>query len=167
MTRELRLAACAIMASMIVAAQTAGASDEGGFISSANPGEWRASKLVGVSIYGPDDKSIGKVDDVIVDASGATKVVVVGVGGFLGMGRKEVGLPFSQIKWSDTPPPVKVSATTAPGAMPPLATAPPPMPAGSAEAKKLINDYPDHGSVAATKDQLKAAPDFHYASEQP
>jgi hypothetical protein len=32
-------------------------------------------------------------------------------------------------------------------------------------ASNAVYDYPDHGSVGMTKEQLKAAPDFHYASE--
>jgi sporulation protein YlmC with PRC-barrel domain len=145
---------------------------EGQFISSATAGDWRASKLVGVSIYGPNDESIGKVDEVIVDASGATKAVVIGVGGFLGMGKKDVALPFSQVKWSDKPVPPKTpppSAGMAGGAAAPAGTSPAPAmsPGAMASASSpTIYDYPDHGTVGMTKDQLKAAPDFHYASEQ-
>jgi len=131
----------------------------GQFISAASPGDWRASKLVGVGIYGPNEESIGKVDDVIVDSSGATKAVVIGVGGFLGMGKKDVAMPFSEIKWSDKPAEKVVTADTtmpAGGAMRPAA----PLPAVSA----AVYDYPDHGTVTLTKDQLKAAPDFKYAS---
>jgi hypothetical protein len=138
---------------------------EGQFISSASAGDWRASKLVGVNIYGPSDESIGKVDDVLVDASGSTKAVVIGVGGFLGMGKKEVALPFSEVKWSDKPAPPKAATAPAPagGAVPPAATTPP---ATAPMASNTVYDYPDHGSVSLTKDQLKAAPDFHYASEK-
>ena len=144
----------------------------GDFISQATPGEWRASKLVGVSIYGPNDESIGKVDEVIVDSSGATKAVVIGVGGFLGMGKKDVALPFSQVKWSEKPIPPKAAAplSAASDTAPPAGTSPRPVtapaPSTMASASTTIYDYPDHGSVSLTKDQLKAAPDFHYASEK-
>ena len=153
----------AVMAGSPVLLQAANP-PEGQFISNANPGDWRASKLVGVSIYGPNDENIGKVDDVLVDASGATKAVVVGVGGFLGMGKKEVGLPFSEIKWSEKPIPPKVPPPApAGGAAAPSASTPP---ATTPVASNTVYDYPDHGSVSLTKDQLKAAPDFHYASEK-
>jgi ribosomal 30S subunit maturation factor RimM len=68
------------------------------FISQASPGEWRASKLAGIAIYGPDNQTIGKVSDIIIDGSGSAKAVVVGVGGFLGVGQKDVALPFSEVK---------------------------------------------------------------------
>ena len=45
--------------------------------------EWRAPKLIGVGVYGPDDKQIGKIDDLMVDKNGATQTIVIGVGGFL------------------------------------------------------------------------------------
>jgi hypothetical protein len=138
---------------------------EGQFISGANEGDWRASKLVGVSIYGPNDESIGKVDEVLVDASGSAKAVVIGVGGFLGMGKKDVAMPFSEVKWSDKPiPPKAPPSSQLPGASPSPAMTPQPMPARP--TTPVVYDYPDHGSVSMTKEQLKAAPDFHYASEK-
>ncbi len=155
------------------------------FIPKASPGEWRASKLVGVAIYGPDNQSIGKVSDIIIDGSGAVKAVVVGVGGFLGVGTKDVALAFNEVKWSDEPivEPTPAPATAIPPAAPANGTAPANSssiasthPAASSAASNLpgssavtpprttVYDYPDHGSVSLTKDQLKAAPDFHYAS---
>ncbi|MBV9588835.1 MAG: PRC-barrel domain-containing protein [Hyphomicrobiales bacterium] len=149
------------------------------FISKANPGEWRGSKLVGVAIYGPDNQSIGKVSDVLVDGSGSVKAVVVGVGGFLGVGQKDVALPFSEVKWSEEPvveplpapasgtqptPPTNTSSIASTNqAASPAASA---LPGSSAVTppRTTVYDYPDHGFVTLTKDQLKAAPDFHYAS---
>jgi hypothetical protein len=45
--------------------------------------EWRAPKLIGVGVYDPDDKQIGKIDDLMVEKNGATQTIVIGVGGFL------------------------------------------------------------------------------------
>jgi sporulation protein YlmC with PRC-barrel domain len=55
---------------------------------------WRASKLVGVSVIGNDQKKIGTIEDVLFDHDGNAQVIVVGVGGFLGIGEKNVGVPF-------------------------------------------------------------------------
>jgi sporulation protein YlmC with PRC-barrel domain len=69
------------------------------FVSSQEKTQWRSPKLLGVGVYGPDDKQIGKIDDLMMDHNGATQTVVVGVGGFLGFGKKEVGVPFAAIQW--------------------------------------------------------------------
>jgi len=140
----------------------------GSFVASATMGDWRASKLAGVSIYGPDDKSIGKVDDVVLDKAGQSKLVVIAVGGVLGMGAKHVAVPFEAVTWSNEP--VAVKAAPAPTGDT-TSTIPKSSPAGTpstaaAPAKKTVHDYPDHGSVSMTVDQLKAAPEFKYASEQ-
>ena len=61
--------------------------------------QWRAPKLVGVAVYGPDEKQIGKIKDVLIDHNGAAQTVVIGVGGFLGFGTKDVAVPFAAIQW--------------------------------------------------------------------
>jgi len=71
---------------------------QAGFVQTQDSSEWRSSKLVGASVYGPDDKSIGSIDDLIVDQQGAIKAAVIGVGGFLGVGQKDVAVPFDALK---------------------------------------------------------------------
>jgi sporulation protein YlmC with PRC-barrel domain len=178
----LALAALIAAANFPAQAQTTPAGDQQ-FIPKASPGEWRASKLVGVALYGPNNQSIGKVSDIIIDGSGAVKAVVVGVGGFLGVGQKDVALPFNEVKWSDqpivepTPAPVAAippapATGTAPANNASMATthsavapAPNNLPGSAATPPRTaVYDYPDHGTVSLTKDQLKAAPDFRYAS---
>lgn len=68
-----------------------------GFMHSQSANEWRASKLIGASVYGPDDKSIGDVNDVLIAKDGRVTAVVVGVGGFLGVGEKNVALPLQAL----------------------------------------------------------------------
>ncbi len=70
---------------------------EAGFIQHQSAAEWRASKLIGASVYGPDDKSIGDINDVILASDGSVKAAVVGVGGFLGVGEKNVAIPFDTL----------------------------------------------------------------------
>jgi putative membrane protein len=50
------------------------------------------------SVYDNRDNKIGDVNDILVDKKGKIEAVIVGVGGFLGMGEKNVGLPFSSLK---------------------------------------------------------------------
>jgi len=52
------------------------------------------------SVYDPKQSKIGDVDDVLVDQSGKVTGLVVGVGGFLGAGEKDVIVPFSAVKTS-------------------------------------------------------------------
>ncbi len=68
-----------------------------GFMHSQDANEWRGSKLIGASVYGPNKKSIGDVNDVLIDKDGRVTAVVVGVGGFLGVGEKNVALPFQAL----------------------------------------------------------------------
>lgn len=49
-------------------------------------------------IYDPSDSKIGKIDDVLVSDNGQVNVLMVGVGGFLGAGEKDVAVPFSAVK---------------------------------------------------------------------
>ena len=68
-----------------------------------SPDQWRASKLAGVAVYGPEKKDVGKITDVLLSKDGKAEFVVIGVGGFLGIGEKDVAVPFDQIKFTDQP----------------------------------------------------------------
>lgn len=59
------------------------------------PGDHLTSKIVGQYVYSKSGEKIGDVNDLVVDASGKVTGVVVGVGGFLGVGEKNVALPWS------------------------------------------------------------------------
>jgi sporulation protein YlmC with PRC-barrel domain len=51
-------------------------------------------------VYDPSDSKIGKIDDVLVSQSGQIDALVIGVGGFLGAGEKDVAVPFTAVKWT-------------------------------------------------------------------
>ena len=59
----------------------------------------RGSKLMGIDVYGSDNQKIGDIDEVIVDRQGKIHAVVIGVGGFLGIGQKDVAVPYDQLQW--------------------------------------------------------------------
>jgi len=67
---------------------------QAGFVQNQDSADWRASKLIGASVYGPDNASIGEINDSVLEGDGGVKAVVVGVGGFLGMGEKDVAIPL-------------------------------------------------------------------------
>ncbi|HVV78632.1 MAG TPA: PRC-barrel domain-containing protein [Pseudolabrys sp.] len=73
------------------AASTAGASSAK-FISTQSPDQFLASKFKGTDVVGSDDKKIGDVSDVLFDKDGKIEAYVVSVGGFLGVGAKDVAL---------------------------------------------------------------------------
>jgi sporulation protein YlmC with PRC-barrel domain len=49
-------------------------------------------------VYDKNQNSVGKVDDVLIDKSGKITTLMVGVGGFLGAGEKDVALPFAAVQ---------------------------------------------------------------------
>ena len=62
--------------------------------------DWRASGLVGATVYNDQGNSIGAVSDVLVSSDGSVQNVVISVGGFLGIGSKLVEVPFNTIKFA-------------------------------------------------------------------
>ena len=66
---------------------------------SAAPGDsWTVTNYYKQSVYDPKEAKIGDVDDVLVDKSGKVTGLVIGVGGFLGAGEKDVIVPFTAVK---------------------------------------------------------------------
>jgi sporulation protein YlmC with PRC-barrel domain len=49
------------------------------------------------NVYDPNDNKIGEIMDVLVDKSGKATGLIVGVGGFLGAGEKDVAVPFDAV----------------------------------------------------------------------
>jgi sporulation protein YlmC with PRC-barrel domain len=50
------------------------------------------------SVYDPSDNKIGEIEDVLVDRSGKATAFIIGVGGFLGAGEKDVAVPFNAVQ---------------------------------------------------------------------
>jgi sporulation protein YlmC with PRC-barrel domain len=67
-------------------------------ITAQKPDEWLATRLRGTSVLGSDGVKIGSVDDILIDRNGSIKALVIGVGGFLGIGAKDVAIPFKQFQ---------------------------------------------------------------------
>jgi hypothetical protein len=133
------------------------------FVPKQSLDEWRAPKLIGVAVYGPDNKKIGTIKDIMIGHDGAARSVVIAVGGFLGLGEKEVAVPFSAVQWrtekrevvTEQPSPTMPNAATG-DARPKTKTVDP-------AATEANQGYPDRALLNMTFAQLKAAPDFKYA----
>lgn len=133
-------------------------------------GNWRTSKLVGLSVYNDNNESLGSINDLLTDRNGDIKAVVLGVGGFLGVGERLVAVPFDKVKFVNEP--VAYSGTAgAPntGAAKTTSTTTSTTTTGAATstttAAKTNPWYPDHAVFSATKDQLKAMTEFKYSTE--
>ena len=130
-------------------------------------GSWRTSKLVGLNVYNDSNESLGSINDLLTDKNGDIKAVVIGVGGFLGVGEHLVAVPLDKVKFVDDPI-AYTGAASAPangGARPSSTTTTGAATTAPAAAAKKNPWYPDHAVFSATKDQLKAMPEFKYATE--
>lgn len=73
-----------------------------GYLSSAPTNGMRASSLIDAEVKTTGDEDMGTVSDLIIDKNGEIVAVVVGVGGFLGMGEKDVAIGWGHVTKSGT-----------------------------------------------------------------
>src|SRR6478752_9063815 len=65
------------------------------FIQAQGADQWVFSKFKGTDVIGPDNAQVGDVNDLLFDKSGKIVGLIVGVGGFLGIGEKSVAIDMS------------------------------------------------------------------------
>jgi sporulation protein YlmC with PRC-barrel domain len=92
-------------------------------------GEMRASKLIGTAVKNQAGETVGDINEVVLSKEGQVAAVVIGVGGFLGIGEREVAVSFDSIRLAQD------------------------------ENKNTVV------SLNATKDALKAAPQWEWMSD--
>lgn len=86
---------------------------------------WSAKKhLLGMAVYDEGNEKIGTIDDIIITPDQSASFAIIGTGGFVGIAKHDVAIPFAQLKQ---------------------------------KGEKLV-------LPGATKDALKALPEFEYAS---
>jgi sporulation protein YlmC with PRC-barrel domain len=140
-------------------------------------GQWRSSKLIGVDVYDEANEKVGDIEELILDKSGKIEHVVLGVGGFLGMGEHYVAVAFDKLKWLNEPVQSTTASTAPAGTAPATNVDSNARTAAEGTAKtttgaattitrpvRAANEqwYPDHAVLNATKDQLKAMTQFKY-----
>ncbi len=159
-----------------MAASTDATMADGPFVVVPPTGAWRATDLDGKDVYDTAGESIGSITDVLVSEDGEVIAVLVGVGGFLGIGQKDVAvameaLEFGPGKTEGLPKQADVAAAqaTAPvdpatggaatgvdpaagGAAPPAAEPPTPV-VGE-------DNLPDRIVLNVSREQLEAAPAY-------
>ena len=120
--------------------------DTAKFVAAQGTDQWVFSKFKGTDVLGPDNAHIGNVSDMLFDKNGKILGLIVGVGGFLGIGEKSVAIDMSAFQ----PVPADTGSSSTG--------------AGGNAAVVSRNDDPTMVKlkVSWTKDQLKNAPDFQY-----
>ncbi len=66
--------------------------------SSLSTFNWRASDIYKADVYDDSEHKIGNVADLVMNSDGSVTTAVIGVGGFLGVGQKDIGIPFQALK---------------------------------------------------------------------
>ncbi len=119
------------------------------FIAAQSRDQWVFSKFKGTDVLGPDNAHIGNVNDLLMDRHGKVLGLIVGVGGFLGIGEKSVAIDMSAFQ---AVPPETGSTTGAGGQT------------GAGGGAASSNNDPTAAKlkVTWTKEQLQSAPDFQY-----
>ncbi|MGE4218912.1 MAG: PRC-barrel domain-containing protein [Alphaproteobacteria bacterium] len=136
---------------------------------------WRATRIEGVEVYNGQNEKIGDIDDVLIDRDGKVEAVVIGVGGFLGLGERNVAVPYDALKWH-----MNADAGTASQTRKVVAGKEEPMPNRGAQGEPARTGMPERATgtdratttadapgrailPGATKEQLAQAPEFKYA----
>jgi sporulation protein YlmC with PRC-barrel domain len=58
-------------------------------------------KFLGKTVYNEDKKKVGKIEDVIIAPDGRASYVIIGAGGFVGVGRHDVAIPAGDLTEQD------------------------------------------------------------------
>jgi len=133
---------------------------------------WRSSKLIGVNIYNEQNEKLGDINEIILDKEGKVLGYVIGVGGFLGVGEHDILVEPSKIKFVNEPARSASTTNTKTNTTATNTNPPPANPNAAPTTTRNVSNttanrndwYPDHGVLNATKDQLKAMPQFKYSN---
>jgi sporulation protein YlmC with PRC-barrel domain len=80
------------------ASAAAAAQDNTQFVTSVPADALSISTYYNEDVYDNQDNKIGDVNDILLDKDGRVSTVIIGVGGFLGVGEKDVAVPFTALK---------------------------------------------------------------------
>lgn len=93
------LAALAIMPALMAQTKMPSKAEPmtGTFLSVQASNQWLSTQLVGLAVYDSANEKIGAISNLVVDQSGTIQAVVVGVGGFLGVGTKDIAVSLNKM----------------------------------------------------------------------
>lgn len=148
---------------------SASATGDGPFVVVPPTGAWRTSDLDGKSVEDANGESIGSISDTLVNEDGEVIAVLVGVGGFLGIGAKDVAVSMDALEFGPgategLAPAASAAAAPAGGAMTSTATTGAAAPAsGDAAVTPPVvgeDNLPDRIVLNVTREELEAAPAY-------
>ena len=70
------------------------------FVSQQPADEWLARVFIGQPVHNAAGEAIGDINDLAFNRKGQISTVVIGVGGFLSIGEKGVGVPYSALTFN-------------------------------------------------------------------
>ena len=137
-------------------------------LNQAYKGQWRINKMIGLDVYNRENQKLGDISDILIDQAGRVQTVILGVGGFLGVGERLVAVSYEKIKFVDE----RIELKSASGSAPSPATAKTTESnstattglAATARPARTAEEqwYPDHAVIDVTADQLKVMSQFMY-----
>jgi hypothetical protein len=146
-------------------AATTASSGSAKFVTAQKPDQWLASKFKGTDVLGPNNEKVGDVNDVLFDRQGKVDAYIVGVGGFLGIGEKDVALEptaFQVVPGSTRAASSTTSDTSRPAGAPATSTSSSTTTTTTSTTASAGDDDPTNVKlkISMTKDELKNAPAF-------
>ena len=129
------------------------------YVTSQSPTDWTAQTLIGKTVVNQRNETLGEINNVILNEKGKVVAVTIGVGGFLGLGEKDVGVPFDALKFRDEDVMEKKADAKSDDDD-----------ADNADETVADDDDATHDDMVivldATKEQLEAAPNFVWLGEK-
>ncbi|PDT40730.1 MULTISPECIES: PRC-barrel domain-containing protein [Sinorhizobium] len=92
--------------------KTTDMAEAGSYLTEQADDQISANTYIGQSVYNASDESIGEINDLIIKKEGGVAAAIVGVGGFLGIGEKNVAVPFESIEVTEQPDSDALKLTT-------------------------------------------------------
>jgi sporulation protein YlmC with PRC-barrel domain len=136
----------------------------GQFMTQIQTNQMMASDLIGTRVVSSNNESIGDINDVIVDRNGQVMAAVVGVGGFLGIGEKDVAVPFNSLEFANAQQAQamdsKNNGVTTTGSTATGTTAAPGSTTTTTTSNSASANEPERVVLRMTKAELQAAPAF-------
>jgi putative membrane protein len=127
------------------------------YVTRQAPNDWSAEALIGRTVENTNGDNLGEINNVIINEKGDVVAVIIGVGGFLGIGEKDVGVPFEALEFRTEAEMNRAEDDAAEE------------PEQRADARNARFDA-EHDDIlivlATTKEDLEAAPDFAWLDEQ-
>jgi sporulation protein YlmC with PRC-barrel domain len=154
------------------------------YVQRQNENEWAANTLIGMNVENHQGENLGSINNVIVNEQGDVVAVTIGVGGFLGIGEKDVGVPYEAIEFRLDTDRTAATRTGATGTADRTAQQPADGQTAQQQAARPVNgetaqrtgdrttmwgaDQRDNVVLMlnATREQLEAAPEYVWLTDQ-